>query len=87
MLVMKSLMEQTEVKMSSVHFSQKFFKANGGEDMVLTHDDLGNKFNISDLYDYFRSGILSVGRRVSIVLTLLIALWRRQSVVQRWILR
>ena len=47
------------MKVSTVHFNLKFFNADGGEEVVRSLDDLATKFNLSDLYDYFKAGDLS----------------------------
>jgi len=47
------------VKVTSIRFNLKFFNADGGEEVVRTLDDLRSKFNLSDLYDYFKAGDLS----------------------------
>lgn len=47
------------MKVSSIRFNLKFFNANGGEDVVRTLDDLAAKFNLCDLWEYFRTGDLA----------------------------
>ena len=46
------------MKVTTVRFNLKFFNANGEEEVVRTLDDLRDKFNICDLWNYFRSGDL-----------------------------
>ena len=47
------------MKVTSIRFNLKFFNAGGGEVVVRTLDDLRSKFNLSDLYDYFKAGDLA----------------------------
>lgn len=47
------------MKISTIRFNLKFFNADGGEEVVRTLDDLRSKFNLSDLYDYFKAGDLA----------------------------
>ena len=47
------------MKVTSIRFNLKFFNADGGEEVVRSLDDLGSKFNLSDLYDYFKAGDLA----------------------------
>ena len=47
------------MKIPTVRFNLKFFNANGEEAVVRTLDDLGDKFNLSDLDEYFKAGDLS----------------------------
>lgn len=46
------------MKVTSIRFNLKFFNAGGGEEVVRTLADLRAKFNLSDLYEYFKSGDL-----------------------------
>ena len=46
------------MKVTTVRFNLKFFNANG-EEVVRTLDDLRDKFNLSDLDEYFKAGDLS----------------------------
>ena len=46
------------MKVTSIRFNLKFFNADGGEEVVRTLDDLKAKFNLCDLWDYFKSGDL-----------------------------
>ena len=46
------------MKVTSIRFNLKFFNADGSEEVVRTLDDLRAKFNLSDLYEYFKSGDL-----------------------------
>ena len=46
------------MKVTSIRFNLKFFNADGGEEVVRTLADLRAKFNMSDLYEYFKSGDL-----------------------------
>ena len=46
------------MKVTSIRFNLKFFNADGGEEVVRTLDDLRAKFNLCDLWDYFKSGDL-----------------------------
>ena len=47
------------MKVPNIKFNLKFYDAKGGEVVVRTMDDLRANFNMSDLYDYFKDGILS----------------------------
>ena len=51
--------EFTEMRVTTIRFNLKFFNADGGEDVVRTLDDLRDKFNLSDLDEYFKAGDLS----------------------------
>ena len=46
------------MKVTSIRFNLKFFNADGSEEVVRTLDDLRVKFNLCDLWDYFKSGDL-----------------------------
>lgn len=47
------------MKITSIRFNLKFFNADGGGDVVRSLDDLAAKFNLCDLWEYFRSGDLA----------------------------
>ena len=47
------------MKVTSIRFNLKFFNADGSEEVVRTLADLRAKFNLSDLWDYFKSGDLA----------------------------
>ena len=47
------------MKITTIRFNLKFFNADGEEEVVRTLDDLRDKFNLSDLYEYFKAGDLS----------------------------
>ena len=47
------------MKISTIRFNLKFFNTNGEEEVVRTLDDLRDKFNLSDLDEYFKAGDLS----------------------------
>ena len=47
------------MKVTSIRFNLKFFNADGGEEVVRSLDDLSAKFNLCDLWEYFRSGDLA----------------------------
>ena len=46
------------MKVTSIRFNLKFFNADGSEEVVRTLPDLRAKFNLCDLWDYFKSGDL-----------------------------
>ena len=46
------------MKVTSIRFNLKFFNANGEEQVVRSLDELSEKFNLCDLWDYFKSGDL-----------------------------
>lgn len=47
------------MKVPNIKFNLKFYDAKGGEIVVRTMDDLRAKANLSDLYDYYKDGMLS----------------------------
>lgn len=47
------------MKVTSIRFNLKFFNADGGEETVRSLDDLAVKFNLCDLWEYFRTGDLA----------------------------
>lgn len=47
------------MRVTTIRFNLKFFNANGEEEVVRTLDDLRDKFNLSDMYEYFKAGDLS----------------------------
>ena len=54
----RDIKEFIKMRVTTIRFNLKFFNANGEEEVVRTLADLRSKFNLCDLWDYFKSGDL-----------------------------